>query len=84
MLSISLLFIEELYLADSPSSDEERAKRFDLDINAAYSRLKKTAIKRELKDLTEQIKLAEMQKDGPLAEKLTQKVSTLSKELINL
>lgn len=65
-------------LDDSLSS--ERA--FARELEATFNRVKNTSIKRELKHITEQIKLAELEKNSKLIKELSEKFTELSKKLL--
>jgi DNA primase len=73
--------VREMYLWDFGKITDE-ADLLRSEIEATISRLEKESLRRKLKDLTEQIKLAELENDRSKVEKLSKKFNRLSKRLI--
>lgn len=73
--------VREMYLWDFGKISDD-AKLMESEIKATVSRLEKESLKRTLKDLTEKIKLAELENDRIEVEKLSKKFNKLSKKLI--
>lgn len=73
--------ILEMYLWDFGDL-ESRPDLFVREIESTILRIKKDSTKRKLKNLAEQIKLAELQKDTKKIKELTEKSKELSKQLI--
>jgi DNA primase len=64
---------EEIYLKDIGNLPED-GEKFEKELNTAFNRLKKDKIARELKDLKEKLKQAEMENNLEDIESLSQKV----------
>jgi len=75
-------FVSDLYMWDFGEYSTEDQQIFR-NLNLAIGRIKKDSIKRELKLLTEKIKLAEMEKNTKSLETLQTRLIELSKELLN-
>ena len=71
----------EMYLWDLGDLTSNRIL-FVREIESAISRIEKESIKRKLKKISEQIKLAEIEKDAKKIEELSKEFSELSKKLI--
>lgn len=74
-------FVSDLYMWDFGEYSVDDQKIFR-DLNLAINRIKKDSIKRELKLLTEKIKLAEMEKNTKSLVELQSRLIELSKELL--
>jgi DNA primase len=74
-------FTLELYLWDLGDLTSNRIL-FAKEIESTISRIEKNSIKRKLKTISEQIKLAELEKDTKRIEDLSREFSDLSKKLI--
>ena len=74
-------FALEMYLWDFGvlTSEDEM---FATELNATFLRVQKASIKRKLKKISEQIKLAELEKDAKTVKMLSKKFKTLSKKLL--
>ncbi|MFC1622044.1 DNA primase [Patescibacteria group bacterium] len=70
----------ELYLTDFGDLTPGE-KRFDSEIEVTISRIQKDATRRELKKITDQLKLAELEKNTKEVESLTKKFKKLSDTL---
>lgn len=72
--------ISELYLWDFDGIiDIESPQILEREIESVFKRIKRDSAKRSLKALSEQIKVAELEKDSNLVLKLTKKVEKLKK-----
>lgn len=67
------------YLIDVLETDTDKIKK---EINVLLDRIQKAAAKRELAKVSEQIKLAEVEKDTKELQKLTEKFTKISKKLL--
>lgn len=75
--------ISELYLWDFEGIIEvDSPQQLERELESLFKRIKKDSAKRAVKDLTEKIKIAEMEKDGDLVLKLTKKVEKLKKSFL--
>jgi DNA primase len=72
--------VEDLYLWDLGDITEEDRK-YNQELDATFDRIKKESAKKDLKELTEQIKQAELEKDSKLIKELTEKVKAVSARL---
>ncbi len=73
--------ILEMYLWDFGEITVDK-DLFVSELDSAISRIEKNSIKRKLKELTEQIKLAELEKNAEAVKELSKKFARLSKKLI--
>jgi len=76
--------ISELYMWDSDENLEnnEFPKNLEKELEDVYERVKKDSIRRQLKNLSESIKIAEIKKEEEELERLTKKFEKLSKSLL--
>lgn len=75
--------ISELYIWDFDGIIEvDSTQQLERELESLFKRIKKDSAKRAVKDLTEKIKIAEMEKDGDLVLKLTKKVEKLKKSFL--
>ena len=72
--------ILEMYLWDLGGIEVDQ-KAFAGELQAAVSRIKNNTVKRELKNITEQIKLAELEKNTRYVKELSEKFKNLSEKL---
>ena len=69
-----------MYLWDLGGIEVDQ-KAFAGELQAAVSRIKNNTVKRELKNITEQIKLAELEKNTRYVKELSEKFKNLSEKL---
>ncbi|MFC1624763.1 DNA primase [Patescibacteria group bacterium] len=74
--------VSDLFMWDIEGLDENKEEILERDLKGTVERIKKDAIKREQSKLTEEIKLAEKEKNISELEKLTKRFERLSKGLI--
>jgi len=74
--------VSDLFMWDVEGMDEEMETILKKDLEGTVQRIKRDALKRELRELTEKIKLSEGEKDTKEVEKLMKKFERLSKGLI--
>ncbi len=76
--------ISELYMWDSEEDTEnnEFPKNLEKELEEVAERLKKDSIRKQLKKLSESIKIAEIEKEEDELERLTKKFEKLSKSLL--
>lgn len=75
--------VSEMYLWDLSGVDED-AYTLSKELERTFYRIKSESIKRELKEISEKIKEAEIQKDQDALRKLSEKFSSLTSKLANL
>ena len=74
--------VSELYLWDLEGKDEEDEKMITKELQDMVDRIGKDSLKRQLKSLSEEIKIAETRKEEEEVERLTKKFEKLSKGLL--
>ncbi len=73
--------VDDLYLWDLGEVTEDE-KKLNQELDATFERIKKEAAKRELKELTDQIKRAELEKNIKLVNELSERAKTVSARLV--
>jgi len=74
--------VSELYLWDLEGKDEEDEKLIAKELQDMVDRIGKDSLKRQLKSLSEEIKIAETRKEEEEVERLTKRFEKLSKGLL--
>jgi replicative DNA helicase len=74
--------VTELYMWDLEGKDGFSEEILEKELNTLVDRIKKVSVKRQLKILTDEIKIAETKKDEGEIERLSKKFEKLSKGLL--